>query len=172
MRLYLNQKGRGKTVAERAFTLVEAITAAVVVAITYAAVFSGVSTTFRLLQTTRENLRATQIIVSRMEGLRLCAWGNDQLFNTNIVPTTFTNYFYPLGLKGSTNQGTTYYGTMQITTPATFVGTAPSYATNMASVNVTVTWTDAAYGVTNVHTRSMSTYVSEYGLQNYVYSSN
>ena len=48
---------------------------------------------------------------------------------------------------------------------------AASYASNMALVTVTVTWTNGAYGVDNVHTRSMSTYIAQYGLQNYVFSS-
>ena len=170
MRLDLNEKSGSRTATEAAFTLVEAMTAAVVVAIVYAAVFAGVSTTFALLNTTRENLRATQIIVSRMEGLRLCAWSSSQLFNTNIVPLTFSDAFYPPGLNWGTNEGTIYTGTMTITTNPP-LSPAASYSSNMALVTVTVTWTNSASGVNNVHTRSMSSYIAQYGLQNYVFSS-
>jgi len=30
----------------------------------------------------------------RLEGLRLCAWSNAQLFNTNVVPPNYTDSFY------------------------------------------------------------------------------
>jgi hypothetical protein len=157
--------------------------AAAISAIIFAAAFATVSTSFGILTVTRQNLRATQIIVSRLEGLRLEAWDQtnqlSQLFNTGYVPTSFVEYFYPLGLNGSTNEGIAYYGTMtvnQLTTPAlqaeVFGGTVPSYATNMALVTVSLSWTNSTTGTSvqgKVHTRSMSTLVSEYGIQNYVY---
>jgi len=82
-----------------AFSLVEVMVAASIMAIIFAALFAGISSTFSLMDVTRENLRATQIMVSRLEGLRLCAWSNNQLFNTSVVPTNFTDSFYPLGLN-------------------------------------------------------------------------
>jgi prepilin-type N-terminal cleavage/methylation domain-containing protein len=168
MRMQFTKKNSGRT-AESAFSLLEVLVAAVVVAIIYASLFAGISTTFSMLQTVRENLRATQIMVSRMEGLRLCAWSNSQLFNTNVVPSAFTDTFYPIGLNSTTNCGTVYSGTMTIMQNP---GLSPnaSYAANMALVTITVTWTNGANGVVNIHRRSMSTYVAKYGLQNYVYS--
>jgi len=151
-----------------AFSLLEVLIAVFVMAIIYTGLFSGVSTSFSLLQNTRENLRATQIMVSRLERLRLCAWSNDQLFNTNIVPTTFTDSFYPLGLNGATNSGTLYTGTMTIQTAPT-MSPAATYNTNMALVTVTVTWNNGGNGTVNQHSRTMSTYVSKYGMQNYIY---
>jgi type II secretory pathway pseudopilin PulG len=153
--------------AEAAFSLVEVLVAAGIMAIIYASLFAGISSAFNLLETTREDLRATQIMVSRLEGLRLCAWGSAELFNTNIVPPTFTDTFYPPGLNNTANNGTVYYGTMTITQdPA--LSPAASYATNMALVTVSVTWTNGS-GTPTIHTRSMSTYVAKYGLQNYIY---
>ena len=113
-------------------------------------------------------------MVSRLEGLRLCAWGSStnqsQLFNTNIIPATFTDYFYPLGLNGATNNlGATFSGTMTITTNITLTPPA-SYRTNMALVTVTVTWTNGLAGHHNTFTRHMSTYVAQFGIQNYVVS--
>jgi type II secretory pathway pseudopilin PulG len=148
------------------FSILELLISVTVMAIIFVAVFSGVSSTFNLMTTARENLRATQIMVSRLEGIRLCAWGSGQLFNTNIVPTTFTESFYPLGLNTTTNNGTVYGGTLTITTnPA--ISPAASYAPNLAKVTVTVTWTN---GAANVHQRTMTSYVAQYGEQNYVYS--
>jgi type II secretory pathway pseudopilin PulG len=151
-----------------AFSFIEVLIAIGVSAIIFAALYRGISTTFSLLQNVRENLRATQIMLSRLEGLRLCAWSNDQLFNTNIVPATFTETFYPLGLAGGSNNGTVYAGTMTVERNPS-LSPNPSYRTNMARVTVTVTWTNGYDGKVNVHTRSMSTFVAKYGIQNYVY---
>ncbi|HEX3628192.1 MAG TPA: type II secretion system protein [Verrucomicrobiae bacterium] len=141
----------------RAFTLVEVLISAAITGIILAAVFATVSTSFGILTVTRQNLRATQIIVSRLEGLRLEAWDQtnqlSQLFNAGYVPTNFVEYFYPLGLNGSTNEGIAYYGTMtvsQLTDPTlqteVYGSTIPSYATNMALVTVTLSWTNSVKG--------------------------
>ena len=167
MRFDFNNRGGGRA-GEKAFSLLEALIAAMVIAIIYAALFSGINSTFGLLQSTRENLRATQIIVSRMEGLRLCAWSSAQLFNTNVVPATFTDTFYPLGLNTSSNKSTVYFGKMTVT-PNPGLSPAATYGSNMALVTVSVVWTNNGTGVPSKHTRSMSTYVAKYGMQNYVY---
>jgi type II secretory pathway pseudopilin PulG len=167
MQVHFNKKVRGKA-REAAFSLLEVLIAGVVIAIIYAALFSGINSTFGLLQSSRENLRATQIMVSRLEGLRLCAWDSTQLFNTNVVPPTFTDSFYPLGLQGTSNKSIIYYGTMTITANPN-ISPAPSYGSNIALVTVTVTWTNGANAKPTLHQRSMSTFAAKYGLQNYVY---
>jgi type II secretory pathway pseudopilin PulG len=165
-----------------AFTLVEVLVSAAIAALIFVAVFASVSVSFSILTTTRQNLRATQIMVSRLEGLRLEAWDTtnqlSQLFNAGYIPTNFTEDFYPLGLNGTTNQGIAYYGTMFVTplsatSTNVFGGSAPSYATNMALVTVTLNWTNSTTGLGGTgksHARSMSTLVSAYGIQNYVFN--
>jgi prepilin-type N-terminal cleavage/methylation domain-containing protein len=174
----------GRAAMRRAFTIIELLISVAIAAIIIAAVFATVSTSFGMLTVTRQNLRATQIIVSRLEGLRLEAWDQtnqlSQLFNTGYLPTTFVEYFYPLGLNGSTNEGIAYYGTMSVSqlTNSTlqsevFGGTVPGYSTNMALVTVSLSWTNSVQGTSaqgTSHTRSMSTLVSEFGIQNYVYA--
>ena len=166
--------------SRRAFTLVEVLVAVAISALVFTAMYAGISNCYGIMQTSRGSLRATQIMVSELEGIRLCTWGNgtnvaSQLFNQNIVPTAFTNYFYPLGLNGTTNLGNPYYGTINVTqlTNSTqqstvFGATIPSYATNMALVTVTLQWTDGLRGKHVIHTRHMSTLVAQYGIQNYV----
>jgi prepilin-type N-terminal cleavage/methylation domain-containing protein len=168
---------RRKKGAAQAFTLIEVLIAGAIGAVIFTALYAGVTNSFSMLNSTRANLRATQIMVSRMEGLRLCAWGNgtnqpSQLFDTNIVPATFTDYFYPQGLNGNTNYvGTTYSGTMTILTNPNFTMTPyASYISNLALVTVTVTWSDGFVGHDMTHTRRMSTYVSQFGEQNYIYT--
>lgn len=166
-----------------AFTLIEVLISAVIAAIVFVAVFAAVSDSFSIMTVARQNLRATQIMVSRLEGLRLEAWdttnGLQQLFNPTYVPPTFTEGFYPLGLNGTTNEGMTYYGTMtvvQLTNSVDqanlFGSTIPSYASQMALVTVTLDWTNSVTGLVakgTAHSRTMSTLVAQYGIQNYVY---
>lgn len=167
--------------SRRAFTLAEVLVAVAVSALIFAAMYQGISNCYNILQTSRANLRATQIMVSELEGIRLCAWGTQtnlpQLFNPAVVPSAFTNYFYPQGLNGSTNMGLPYYGTVsiiQLTNSAEqtsiFGSTVPAYCTNLALVTVTVSWTNGLGADQMRHTRHMSTFVAEYGIQNYLFN--
>lgn len=126
----------------------------IVIVTLYAMMASG----FSMVQNNRDNLRATQILINRMEGLRLFNW--DQLVHSNMVPTTFTETYAPLG--GTNSTGTIYYGTMTISNTSL----ATSYSSQMKMVTVQLNWTNGSLG----HSRSMSTFVSQYGVQNYIYS--
>jgi hypothetical protein len=159
----------------RAFSFVEVLIASGMGLFIFAALFYGIANGLTLLDVTRQNLRATQIVLSRMEGLRLCAWGNgtnqpSQVFNTTIIPTTFTDYFYPVGLNGVTNLGVAFYGTMVVQSNITLKPSA-SYSSNMAMVTISLRWTNSGYGNHQLaHSQSMSTYVSQSGIQNYIYT--
>ena len=168
--------GHSRTKAgAQAFTLVEALVAAAIGAVIFTALYAGISNSFGLLNVARANLRATQIMVSRLEGVRLCAWGNgtnqlSQLFDPAVVPPIFTDHFYPQGMNGDTNNlGAVYQGTMTVVTNITLNPPA-DYSPRMAQVTVTLTWSDGIGGRAVTHTRSMSTYVSQFGEQNYVFN--
>jgi prepilin-type N-terminal cleavage/methylation domain-containing protein len=155
-----------------AFTLLEVMVGAVIAAIILAAIFAGISNSFAMITLSREDMRATQIIVSRMEGLHLEAWGNgtnqpSQLFNPTITPTNFTDYFYPDTSGGQTNRGVAYTGTLTLTTNVTLTPTT-TYANAMALVTITVQWRDSSRN--NQHNRSMTTYIAQNGMQNYIYN--
>jgi hypothetical protein len=79
-----------------------------------------------------------------------------------MIPASFTSYYYPLATNGE-SKGLAYSGTMVITNA---VLTPPStYSDSMRLVRVSLVWTNG-----NIRrTRSMSTYVSKNGVQNYVY---
>lgn len=149
-----------------AFTLIEVMIAMAITAIIFSAVHYGILTGFVMVQSAREQLRGNQICLSRVEGIRLCNW-DTQLFNTNIVPTSFVEYYYPAGLGYQTN-GVAYYGTLTFSN-ITF-GSAPSYSADMRLVTVTVTWTNGGQGKSSAHSETMQTYVSHYGIQSYVYT--
>ena len=124
--------------------------------VSFVSLYAGFSGGFSGVQTSRENLRATQVLLEKLETIRLYSW--DQINTSGFIPTTFSAPFNP-----STNStgGFTYQGTVSI-------ANAPieeAYSTDLKLVTVEVTWTSA----TIARKASMSTFVSRYGLQNYIY---
>jgi type II secretory pathway pseudopilin PulG len=149
-----------------AYTLVEVVIGVAIVGITFVSLYAGMSGGFAVTQLSRENLRATQIMLERMEGLRLYNWNQlcySNAVNPGYLPTRFTNYYYPLATNGE-SKGIMYVGTLTITNVN--LVPAASYGANMRRVTVSISWDSG--GVTR--TRTMSTYASRNGLQNYVYN--
>jgi hypothetical protein len=135
-----------------------AVTLALVMLL-FTSLFAGLSWGFGITQVTRENLRATQIMLEHVEGVRLYNW--NQLVYSNWLPANFTNYYYPLTNHGE-SPGIAYVGTMAVTA----VPFSNSYSGNIRAITVTVNWTN-----NNVaRTRSMTTFAAEYGMQNYIFN--
>src|SRR5688572_17746807 len=104
-----------------AFSLAEAAIAMGVMGMVMGALYSGLAVGFFTIKMARENLRATQILVGRIDTLRLYSW--NQITNTNprFVATTFEEAYDPL----ATNSALRYFGTITIS-PVNFA----DYATN------------------------------------------
>jgi Tfp pilus assembly protein PilV len=147
--------------SEFAGTLIEVIVATVIIAIAGAGIVGSINYGMLITQLARENGRATQIMLEKLESIRLYNWS--EVTNAGFVPATFVDVYDP---QATTNyQGAIYNGTMTVSNAA-FSSASPSYANNMRQFTVTLTWT--SQGKVN-HTRSLSTYVARDGLQNYVY---
>ena len=116
---------------------------------------------FSLIQASRENLRATQIMMQRTEAIRLFNWA--QLQDTNYLKPTFTECYDP---QSAGSQGTTYSGFVNATVP-TNVPTA--YTNNVRLVTISLFWTNT-YGRSYVtRSRQWQTAVARYGMQNYIW---
>jgi type II secretory pathway pseudopilin PulG len=147
---------------EQAWTLAEVMVTVVVLAIIFVSLFAGFAYGFNTIRATREDLRATQILTQKIEGIRLCTW--DQL--NNQCPTNFQDTYVSMGV---TNSGLIYKGTIAKTLNTDL---PPGYRTNVMLVTVTVTWKTPGAGANAPaisHTRSMQTQSALYGLQNYLY---
>jgi hypothetical protein len=151
--------------AVSAFTLAEVCIGALIVLIFFVSLYAGISSSFYSTRTARENLRATQIMLERMEGIRLYNW--NQLVYSNWIPATFTAYYYPLTNRGE-SAGIPYYGMFAVSN-VSFPSPAPSYANDMRLITVTVYWTNFVGTNKLGRNRQMQTYVGRVGLQNYVY---
>src|SRR5439155_14614816 len=73
-----------------AYAMIEVIMGVALTGFMFVSLYGGISSSFAVTQLARENLRGTQIMLERMEGIRLYNW--DQLCYSNMIPATFTNY--------------------------------------------------------------------------------
>jgi type II secretory pathway pseudopilin PulG len=146
---------------QQAGTLVEVIMAIAILAIMSAGIISSINYGLFIMRIARENARATQVMLEKLESIRLYNWS--EVTSNNYVPASFTDVYDPQG--GPNQQGVTYYGTMSVTN-AYFSSTAPSYSTNMRQFVVTLRWVTAGR---IDHYRTLSTLVAKDGVQNYVY---
>jgi Tfp pilus assembly protein PilV len=154
MKIRVSVSGRRGTQA--GFSLVEATVAMGVIGTVVVALFSAFTGGFMNVQMGRENLRATQIMLEKMETIRLYSW--DQINTPNFIPPTFTASYDP----NSTNSpGLVYSGQVILTT-------APinsSYSNDMKQVTVQLNWKTGNLD----RTRQFTTYICRDGLQNYIY---
>src|SRR5438105_11757577 len=97
-----------------AYAMIEVIMGVALTGFMFVSLYGGISSGFAVTQLARENLRGTQIMLERMEGIRLYNW--DQLVYSNMIPATFTNYYYPLAGTNE-SKGIVYSGTMTIASP-------------------------------------------------------
>ncbi len=141
-----------------AFTLVEVMMGVAILSVGFASLYLGFSHGFAIIQVTRENLRATQILQEKMETIRLFSW-NQITDAAARGPYTFSENFYPLA--GSGNQGISYSGTRIITNAPI----SERYSNDLMMVIVQLKWISGKVE----RQREMKTLVSHYGLQNYIF---
>jgi len=124
------------------------------------AFFSSIGFGFKSIGSTREDLRATQLMMQKLEAVRLCRWS--QLTN---CPTTFSDSLVPTATNGLT--GTIYGGTLNTLGAANSLPAA--YRDKVRLITVSVTWTNGTGNNKIVRTRQMQTLSAYNGIQNYIY---
>jgi hypothetical protein len=136
----------------------EVLVAVLVLTTISVAFYVGLSSCFSVIKTSREEVRATQIMTQKLEGIRLCTW-------SELTNFSFKEPYDPLGTTNGSS-GVYYFGTVT-EGPATNVPSTASYQNNMCLVTVNLTWTNN--GGTGVHNRQMQTHYARYGLQGYIW---
>ena len=151
---------------EKAFSLAEAMVGMSLMGILFVSLYGGMSSGFALTQVARENLRATQILVQKLEAVRLFTWS--QVADTNnYLKFNFGEKYDPLGATNNCG-GAQYTGYVRASLPP--AGDLPeAYRTNMRTITVTLYWTNYHGGKTIVHQREMQTRVARNGMQNYIW---
>src|SRR6185436_4189631 len=115
------------------FSIVEAMIGMGIMGTVAGALMSGFTTGFFTMRMARENLRATQIMLEKMETIRLYSW--NQIRTPGFIPVAFTNFYDPQAPAGQ--KGVAYRGTMTISD--CMIGS--TYRTDMKKVTVKVDWT-------------------------------
>lgn len=150
-------------------TILESIFAVAISGIFFSALFAGITSGMFAVQSTREDLRATQIITEKFETIRLYSW--DQITTPGFIPSTFSAPFHPKDeIAGGVNEespnpvadGTIIFnGTVTISKPPSDT----HYTSDLRQVEVQLVWQTGS----RMRTNSATTLVSRYGLQNYIY---
>src|SRR2546427_3987985 len=162
MKTKLQPCRQGRFTRSAAFTLTEALVSMAVAGTMFVALYAGMASSTFAVRLARENLRATQVMLEKMEVMRLLTW--DQITSSNILPSTFTAPYYPT--TGATNQstnGVVYRGTIQV---QNFSPTNKVYSTNIKRITVNVNWSSGSLP----RSRTLTTYVARYGIENYIFN--
>ena len=155
----LRQNPSPARAGQRGFSMIEALVAMLMAGVMFTALYAGMHFGFRIIKLSRENTRATQIMIEHMEICRLYKWNDltnvGGFLNTNpmVVP------YYPPGAGVSSIMFTS-----RVSLTPFLSGV--SYANDMRKLTVRVDW--ESIGDTN-RSRTMSTYITRNGLQNYVW---
>jgi len=142
------------------FTLIELIVAMAVIGVVVVALYSAISSGFTSIRLARENLRATQILVEKMEAIRLYDW--DEITSAGFIPKTFAASYD--ATTTNVTQGVIYTGQISIS-PVTPALMPVSYTNDLRLVTLQLNWTTGKLA----RSRVLSTYVCRTGLQNYKY---
>jgi len=150
---------------QQGWSLAEVMVAIVVLAIVFVSLFVAFSYGFTVIRSTREDLRATQILTQKIEGIRLCTYAQ-----LSSCPTNFTDTYATLGNTNSSSL--VYYGTITRGRNTDLPNGTSGYRDQVQLITVTVTWTTPGVSASDpavTHTRSMQTESALYGLQNYLF---
>jgi len=138
--------------------LVEVVMATSITALMAVALIGSFNYGFLVMKQVRENQRATQVLMEKMETIRLYSW--EQVTTAGFIPSSFYDYFDPQAPQDS--KGVTYYGYISI-------GDVPfgsTYSTNMKQIHI-VLWWHSSENITRI--RRATSYIAKDGIQNYVY---
>jgi type II secretory pathway pseudopilin PulG len=143
----------------KGFTLVEAVFSFGIFGIVFTALLSGITWNLSSVKFARETSRATQIIAEKLDTIRLYSW--DQINTPGFIEPQFQVPMYCTNSRSGQGPGLICTGVITMaTSPLT-----ESYGTNLLLITVDLYWPSTPA----VRHAQMSTFVSKYGLQGYIY---
>jgi len=138
---------------QRGTALLEILIAGGILSMCVISLYSAYSFGFGVMRLSQENVRADQILLQKMETLRVYPWSQTAPAG-GIIPTNFPAQFTTSPTAG----GVVYTGSIVVTDHP--VG--ESYSNTLRQVTVNLSWTSG--GVPR--SRSMTTFISQNGIQN------
>ena len=156
----------GATFREAGDTFAKMLVGVAFVGVVVTVLYGAFSVGFPVIQSTRENLRATQIVMQKAEALRLFTW-NQVCDTTNRRKPLFVEPRDSLGVAN--NRGDVQYaGYITAAAPAAGVLANPSLS-HMRPVTVTLCWTNSDGGKPVVHRREIQTRLARNGMPKYIW---
>lgn len=143
------------------FTLIEAMFSLAIVGVLIICLYSAFTSGFNGVRSEREDARATEILVAKMDQLRLLSW---EQITTNGFPDTFKEHYNPDTSTAGANKKDTLIYNGQITL-SSFMNDV-NYSADMRRVDVDLQWFSLNQ---RNRSRKLTTYIARFGLQNYVY---
>ena len=128
-----------------------------ILGVTVAALCGGFSFGFNTIKLSQEDVRADQILVQKLESLRVYYWSN--IVNPNFIATNFTAYYS----TSNAAHGVTYNGTMRISPFVPSASSPEGYSNTLKQITATVTWFSGGLS----HTRTMMTLFSTNGISTF-----
>jgi len=130
------------------FTLIEAMTASIILALVLGSLLGLSSQCFRYLTDIRRTARATQVLQQKMEDLRVLSWS--ALGNVN-----------PTFVDSNAAMNTLYSGTITTNAYDSYNG-----STTVMRVTLTLTWRDRSKAI---QTNRLTALIANGGLNRYIY---
>lgn len=150
----LRQTLRKGRVAIEGFSLLENLVAIAIIGVAVVAFYAAFGQGSRMAVMSREDRRATQVLLQKCEALRMCTW---ELLNSNgYVPTNFTATYDPQSM----NSGVVFTGRISIASAP--LGTP--YSNDLKLVTVQLNWTTGRVP----RQRQLKTFVARHGLSTYI----
>lgn len=159
MKLYFSASHPNR-LAIKAFSLPEALTAIAIVGLTSVALIAGIIYSFSTIRMARENLRANQVILEKMEVIRLLTW--DQVTTPGFLPPLFTAPLDP-GAQGT--NGNRFAGSIVLDRNVPGLN-ATNYTNEMRRIRIDLSWTSGE----KLRSKQLTTFIARAGIQNYVYN--
>ena len=157
------QRRPGDTARRRrcgALNLVEVVVAMAILGIGIVAIYSALLSSLRVSKLSRENLRATQVMVELMDTLRLYSW--DQITDPTFTPKKFEIEYDPVGATNGGSSPFVYKCQMNVRKGPNDV----TYRDKMKTVTLNIEWRNDSQ---DKRSRTFVTYVTRNGLQSYIY---
>ena len=154
-------KLRARSTRTAAFNLVEAAVAMSVIGLAVVALYSALLTGVEVVQRSREDLRATQVMVELMDTLRLYSW--EQITDPTFTPKHFDVEYDPIAATNGGSARFTYNCVMNVKKGPNDV----EYDDNMKTVTLDIDWKNG--NSKKGRSRTFVTYVTKNGLQSYIY---
>lgn len=149
----------------RGTTFIEALVSVSIAGILFTSLFAGLTSGLDQIEAIRQEVRATQILVEKFETIRLYSW--DQVNTPDFMPATFEAPYVPEIQREesttleSTSEGIVFYGKVTLSDPPSSV----AFTNDMKLVTIELTWDTGS----TIRTNTLSSFISRYGIQNYVY---